>query len=117
MEIQIHKEIVNVYIRWKEDNLNIQSEYYSLYKIKGIDDNGKFIRSDELLTGKSEDGWLSTDLEIEQLYMLSVGYDKTSHIYFLVPENRGQIIMYYEQAVDYYLEKIKNNVPEKSQSE
>lgn len=109
MEIKIQKELVSVYIRWKEDNLNIQSERYFLHKIMGIDNNKKFIRSDWLSTGKSEDGWLSTDLEIEQLYMLSVGCDKTSHIYLLVPEHRGQIIMCYEKAVNYYLAQMSED--------
>ena len=117
MLIEIHKEMVHAYIRWKEDNLNIQSLNYYLYKIVGIDSNGSFSRSGSLERGKSEEGWLSTDLEIGQLYLLTVGPNKTSHIYFLVPENRGQIIMHYEQAVNYYLEKIKNNVEEVTKPE
>lgn len=109
MKVNILKELVQVHLWWKDDNLNIQSEYYYLRKIMGIDSNKKFLLEAPIDEGDSSDEWLAANIEINKLYRLDVGCDKSSHVYLLIPENRGQIIMCYEKAVDYYLKQMKDS--------
>ncbi len=112
MEIKILKEIVEVYIRWKEDiDLNVVASDHRqcyLYRIKGIGIDKQFIYSDYISVAKFIDGWIGADIEVGEMYILHMGVDKTTHRYIVVSENRDKIIMCYEEAVDYFIGRLSH---------
>ena len=112
MEITIHKEIVNVYIRWKEDNIKTSWRSCGLHKIRGINIDKDFLHEDAVDERDITVGWLSANLEVGNLYMLNFGPQENYENYFVVLKNRGQLIMSKSEAVAYFIDNLagKDNV-------
>jgi hypothetical protein len=112
MNVKILKELVGVYIRWREDNPNINrvlTEYCYLYPIKGIDEKRLFIKDKWIVQCKNEEGWIGANLEIGQLYILDQSIEPIFKTYIVVPENREPLVMNYEEAFNYFMVRLESN--------